>query len=241
MRTLLDDRYAPITSAVGFLDCRLDEAVRGLTEWREELYGSVETSKLSGFPSALESLLPLTTMGVRPRELLVEAGSWTAYFDCGFRGTDAVSTMGYLAKRLRKRGLAIRAVPHTLNRSATSGRAGSVQFELFGPLDTEFLNYVRTLAATWDGSRWEWDAWGTPQWFERLDHYKARRVRDRFTAELLDQYCQALGLDVFCEQFYGPRATLVRSAIEPPPTCEELTLEETQHMLHIRPSVDATA
>src|SRR5215471_1575801 len=29
-----------------------------------------------------------------------------------------------------------------------------VQFEMFGPLRTEFLNYVRTVSSTFDGSRW---------------------------------------------------------------------------------------
>jgi hypothetical protein len=74
----------------------------------------------------------------------VSAGSWTAYFDNSLRGTDAVSAVGYLSRKLQCQGLAIRVKPHTIGvPGVRRGRAGAVQFELFGPLQTTFLNYVR--------------------------------------------------------------------------------------------------
>jgi hypothetical protein len=69
---------------------------------------------------------------------------------------------------------------------------GSVQFEMLGPFKNDFLNYIRTVHASFDGSRWVFDAVGTPQDFEELDAYKAPRVRDRFTSEMLERYCKAL-------------------------------------------------
>jgi hypothetical protein len=237
MKTLLSDRFAPITSSIGFLQLGLDDAVEALTEWRRKLVGAVETDELdAGFPECLHALEPLTG-GVRPRELLVDGSDgWTAYFDCSLRGTDAVSTVGYLSRKVGCQGLAITTVPHTVGLTGVmNGQMGSVQFEMFGPLQTEFLNYVRTIALSYDGSRWVFEADGTEQWFEDLDAYKARRVRDRFTTEMLERYCKALDLDVFAPGTYGPRAVLVRTRVEVPKDGYVMTLDEVQRWLEIVP------
>jgi len=237
MKTLLSDHFAPITSSIGFLQLGLEDAVAALVEWRRKLVGAIETEELdAGFPQCLHSLEPLTG-GIRPRELLIEAADgWTAYFDCSLRGTDAVSTVGYLSRKVGCQGLAITTVPHTIGLPGmTNGQMGSVQFEMFGPLQTEFLNYVRTVAVSYDGSRWVFGANGTEQWFEDLDAYKARKIRDRFTTELLERYCKALDLDVFDADAYGPRAVLVRTPAEIPKDGYVMTLNEVQRWLEIIP------
>jgi hypothetical protein len=239
MRTLLNDRFAPITSSPGYLKLGLDDAVAALAAWRRRLSRGrpVSVEEVTDpFPECLHRLEPLTG-GVRPRELLVEASKgWTAYFDCSLRGTDAVSTVGYLTEAAGCQGLSIRAVPHTLGQPGPRhGQMGAVQFEMFGPLKTDFLNYIRTVHASFDGSHWVFDAVGTPQDFEEIDSYQAPRVRDRFTSEMLDRYCRALGLDVFNPQAYGPRAVLVRAEVQVPPTGKVMTLDEVQRWLEILP------
>ena len=239
MRTLLSERFAPTTSSMGFLRLEFDRAVRALADWRSELHEAVSVSELSvGFPEALLTLEPLVG-GARPRELLVEAsGGWTAYFDCLLRGTDAVSAIGYLTRRVGCYGLAVRTVPHTLGLKGTKhGRYGSVQFEMFGPDLLKFLNYVRTIEVTHDGSRWVFGADGEEQPFEETRAYEARRVRDRFTSEMLERYCQALGLDVFDPAAYGPRAVLVTSQVEIPPDGHVMTFDQVQRWLEIVPGV----
>lgn len=239
MRTLLNERFAPITSSIGYLRLGLDEAVGALAAWRRSLCDEVAVEEVTdGFPQALRSLEPLIG-GVRPRELLVEASDgWTAYFDCSIRGTDAVSTVGYLAQEVGCQGLAIRTVPHTVGLPGVkNGRFGSVQFEMFGPLQTEFLNYVRSIEATFDGSRWVFGATGTEQWFEEADAYRARRIRDRFTSAMLERYCKALDLDVFDATAYGPRAVLIRSHVEIPPNALVMSLDQAQQWLEIMPGM----
>jgi hypothetical protein len=173
MRLLLSDRYAPITSAIGFLELPLEEAGKGLLAWRKELFGwRTKASAVSGsLPEMLERLPPLTG-GVRPRELLVGTfgDRWTAYFDCAFQGSDPSSTVGHLSQALQCQGVTVSSVPHTVGTSlATPGRYGGVQFELYGPLQTDFINYVRTISAAHDGERWRFDADGTVQAFEQTD------------------------------------------------------------------------
>ena len=90
--------------------------------------------------------------------------------------------MGYLSRTLQCQGVVVVSVPHTVGTSLeTPGRLGGVQFELHGPLQTDFLNYVRTISVTHDGSKWRFDANGTVQAYEQTERYTARKVRDGFT------------------------------------------------------------
>lgn len=236
MKTLLDDRFAPITSSIGYLRQDLDSAADALIRWRRELFTVVESVQMmAALPECLPLLEPLTG-GARPRELLVEvSGGWTAYFDCSLRGTDAVSTIGYLSERIGCQGLAVVTVPHTVHDRGTGGQMGSVQFEMFGPLRTDFMNSVRSISASFDGNRWVFHASGTEQWFENSDAYKSRRIRDRFTAQMIDDYAKALELDVFDPAAYGPRAVLVSSNQVVPPSGSVMSLEEVQRWLGIVP------
>lgn len=234
----MSERYAPITSSIGFLEVPLDDAVEVVEAWRRSLYPAVSVSRLhDGFPDALLRLEPLTG-GSRPRELLVAAGRWIAYFDNSLRGTDAVSAVGHLTRKLQCQGLAVDVVPHTIGApGAREGRMGAVQFELFGPLDTGFLNYVRTVSVVFDGSKWQFNATGTEQAFEDIGSYRGRRVRDRFTSAMLERYCQALGLEVFDPSFYGPEAVLVESTVPRAPNGIVTTLQQAQSWLGIVPGM----
>jgi len=239
--TLLSDRLAPITSAIGFLQLPLAEAAETLAGWRRELHGAARTEEVfAALPEMLARLEPLT-LAVRPRELLVatERDDWTAYFDCGLHGGDPVSIVGHLTRTVRAAGVVVRSVPHTIGTIEQPGRHGAVQFELFGPLPTSFLNYVRTVSVAHDGSKWRFDATGTVQDFEDTERYTARKIRDRFTSEQLAAYCAAMGLRPFDEGFYRPAGILVESPVRLPPGAAELPLAETQRQLGIRPGVAA--
>ncbi|GBE23813.1 hypothetical protein BMS3Bbin02_00078 [bacterium BMS3Bbin02] len=187
-----------------------------------------------GFPEVLSLLEPLKG-GSRPRELLVAVGShWTAYFDGGLNGGDPISAIGHLSRTVKCQGVAVRTNPHTYDRvKRPSGRMGSVQFQLFGPLDTDFLNYVRGVSVTFTGSRWEFHANGTEQVFEEPEVYETRRVRDHFTTDMLERYCQALGIDVFSPGAYGPGAVLLTSHVRTAPGGYVMTLAEVQEYLGI--------
>ncbi|MFG1815003.1 hypothetical protein ACGFIF_14635 [Kribbella sp. NPDC049174] len=238
MITLLSDRFAPITSRFGFLELPLEEAGKGLLAWRQQLHGRAKARPVGGSLPELLGQLPPLTGGVRPRELLVgTAGDrWTAYFDCGFQGGDPVSTIGHLSQALQCQGVMLDSTPHTLGTGLeTPGRYGAVQFELYGPLPTDFLNHVRTISATHDGSRWQWDESGTVQAFEQPDHYTARKVRDKFTSELLAAYTAALGIHPFDESFYAGQGLLIETKLKVPRGGKSMSLEDTQTFWGIVP------
>jgi hypothetical protein len=239
MRTLFDERFAPITSSPGYLKLPLERAIDALVGWRRGLGVSVSVFETRGSLSeTIRSLEPLVG-GVYPRELLVEVSDgWTAYFDCGIRGTDAVPVIGHLTRRAACEGLAIAAIPHTaVSIGATTGRRGSVQFQMFGPVQTDFLNYVRTVAVDHDGQKWVFTTQGKEQPFEEPEAYQSGLVRSRFTSEMLERYCLALGLKAFDATAYGPRAALVVSDLSVPARALVKSLDEAQAWLGIVPGV----
>jgi hypothetical protein len=236
LRTLLNNVYAPITSAAGFINAELNDVGDALEQWSVSLYGPGVREKIDGgLDHLLRRLQPLR-MGSRPRIALVGMGEWTAYFDCGLRGTDPVGAMSVLSQRLLCQAVAITAIPHTLDPSGVhKGRMGATQFTLFGPLKTHYINYVRTVEDVFDGNRWVFNASGTEQPFEEPEKYTERRVSDRFTSDMLERYCIALGIDAFNAEGYGTEGIFIERNIPMRPDMVTMTLPQAQEWLGIRP------
>jgi hypothetical protein len=205
---LLDDRWAPVTSEMGFLEARAEDAAGSHAAWQRELLGphgvSVEVRPVTGsLEEVLSSLLPLTDSEVQRHLFIPTRSSWTAYVENGHGGTDAASSMRHMARRVGCRSLRVVAVPHTYRKG--QGRYGAVMLEMYGPhLNARHNNYLRALGASNDGGRWVFDQSGEPFPFEQVERYQERKVRDRFTFEMLKDYLRHLGLSPFEEDFYLP-------------------------------------
>lgn len=228
--TLLGDAYAPVTSSIGFLEAPLSQVAEALRNWRASIHGSARVIALDGgLVDNVHALEPLTG-GVRPRELLIatRGGQWTAVFDCGVQGGDQVTTVGFLARTIMCRGVVVVSVPDQRASQGLPERFGARQLQLFGPISTGFLNYVRTISLTRDGSRWRFDANGTVQDFEDVSAYSRKKVVEKFTAEMLVDYCAALGLAPFEEEFYSGPSALVTNPATPPPDAWVCTIVEVQ-------------
>lgn len=229
MRTLLDEQYAPITSRIGFINLPIDDATEVFVGWRRGLYGDVTVTDVGGdgFPLALHRLEPLE-LPSSPRELLVEMGAWTAYFDCGLHGTDPIGPVSVMCQFARCRGMAIRVIPDT------GLRLGAVSWELFADHPTSFLNYERSITLVNQGTRWVFETYGMPLPFEDLERYKRRRARDRFDSAMAEAYSRAVGVDAFDRDAYGPRAILVTHTDGAPPLMR-MALADVQARFGIQP------
>ena len=115
-----------------------------------------------------------------------------------------------------------------MERSQSKGTYGAVEFELFGPEKTDFLNYIRSISAANDGGRWRFATNGTPQPFEKLERYSVKKIADRLTPELLADYCKALEIQLFDEAFYGSRGLLISINDPLPRGWTGLTLEQAR-------------
>jgi hypothetical protein len=233
---LLEDRWAPVTSTMGFLELEAEPAAQAFATWQRGLPMShdstIEVLPVTGtLEQALSSLLPLTGGETRRRLFIPTRGAWSAYVSNQWTGTDAASPMRVMASLLRIRCLRVVAVPHTLRKNG-GGRYGSVMLDVFGPKQPgKILNYLRTLYAANDGGRWVFGQSGEPFAFEQVEKYQERRVRDRFTLEMLKDYLRHLGLCPFEEDFYlppGSRAWLVQKTGPSTTGGREYTLEEAR-------------
>lgn len=231
---LLNDCWAPVTSEMGFLENSAEQAAQAFASWQRGLMTprgiSVGLHSLSGSLEQMLVRIPPLNNAERRRHLFIPTRSaWTAYVDNGWNGTDASSAMGYMAEALGCRGLRVVAVPHTLRKK--SGRYGAVILEVYGPRQATGRNDLRTLYAANDGGRWVFGQSGEPFPFEKAEQYKASRVRDRFTFDLLKEYLLHLGLSPFEEDFYLPQgaaAWLVEKTGPVAPTQREYTLTQVR-------------
>jgi hypothetical protein len=113
------------------------------------------------------------------------------------------------------------------------GNYGALSFELIAAEPQGFLNYERTVYLMNDGGRWEFRAYGKVQPFEQTAQYDAKRLVDRFNSEMLEEYCRALGIDLFSESFYGPHGFLLVTDEPQPPGAKPKTLAEVQAKLDL--------
>jgi len=213
MMTLLCDELAPVTFKIGFLQAPFETVCRAFLEWKGRHLGRIESKRVSQpFREVLAELEPLTTV---PRRwlLLPTSGDWTAYFDNSATGPDPTASVGYLSSELKCRGVVAVCIPHTLDEECGRklGVYGAVQFELFSPDKTEFLNYDRTVSVAYDSGKWRFDANGKIQSFEENARYQSRRIRDRFTRGMLIRYCKSLGIVVDSPEFYRSPSLLISS------------------------------
>jgi hypothetical protein len=242
MDQLLHDQLAPITSEFGFVEAdsqtiadwyrvwdSSNVAARGVQVRRQVVAGSLA--------EMLQSLLPLTSVEARRYLFIPTRGSWTAYFDNGWQGSDA-ARLDYVASQLQCRAVRVVAVPDTLGTKADrfkKGRYGATIFELYGPRSTTFLNHERSIAVANDGGRWIFQQAGTPLPFEQLEAYGARSIRDRFNIELLDRYLQALGIHAFDEAFYKHEGVLLERVGPLAANVQEYSLDEVRQEFGARP------
>lgn len=234
---LLEDRWAPVTSELGFLESRAEHAARSFAAWlrglQDERGTAVQVRPVAGsLEHVLSALLPLTSPEPRRHLFIPTRSPWTAFIENVRGGTDASSAMAYMARTLSCRGMRVVAVPHTLR--GDKGRYGAVMLTVYGPNQTTGPRYLRALAVLNDGGPWVFEASGEPFPFEKLERYQARRVRDRFTLDMLKDYLHHLGLSPFDEDFYLPEgepAWLVEKIGPVYPHHKEFTLAQVREDL----------
>lgn len=216
MKSLLDGRMAPLTYSWGFLETDLEILKASLKRWSRISYRPSLPCAIREIPvpadlaESLRLLEPLTPTGAR--ELWLETASgWIGGFDNGLRGDPPIE---YLSKTVGCRGIKVSSCPNAYDAETNKGTYGGVAFSVYSPAARpgQIHNCERSVHAVNDAGRWRFEAFGDVQPYEEIEQYKARRVRDRFTPEMLERYCAAIGIRLFDPDFYcGPRALIVKA------------------------------
>jgi hypothetical protein len=204
MSELFGGKFAPVTNTIGFLRYDSSQAAQCFFDWQEEIQAkrgvSLVESKVQGdLGSAIQRLLPLTSVERRRYLFIPTRSNWTAFLDNGHLGTDVFAHLSYLAEKLACEAVRATYIPERRN-----NQYPVVMFELYGPTRSDFLNYVRSVAVSSDGRNWAFAAAGEVQPFEEIQRYSSRKIRDRFTPEMLDNYLSKLDIRAFDPDFYLP-------------------------------------
>ena len=230
---LLDHALAPLTFNWGFLDASVEAVSDRYARWQRMILHRVKIAAIDlPLAAALRQLEPLDR-GSQRVLFLSTHGPWTACFDNGVSGGNPATIVGELSRQLRCRGVACSCIPNTLTRDDARKRGtwGAVKFTLFGPEPREFLNVERSVSVINDVRGWEFKTIGTLQDFETPDRYAARSVADRFTPDMLDAYCRAVGIRLFDENFYGGTGVITHAYPWFLPKAPSMTLAEARAQL----------
>ena len=211
----------PIAWGVGYLARPYDDVRTALRDWLDELERRARWTELAG-DTLVDKLFRLAPIQAPwTRHLLVRtAGGWTACFDNWLLGGDQASWVGYLSRRLDCEAVIAAHIP------IGQYPYPATQFELLGPRGKPPLRYLRTISAgIFDEGRWRFDVSGEPQPFEQTERYTARRIRDRFTRDMLVRYLAALGIGADESSFYND-GVLVEELVSW--KCRSMSIEEAR-------------
>lgn len=177
-------------SRTGFVEVPFATALELTAGWHAELGREQSVQALP--PGLLDQLIRLAPLqSPWRRELLVEAGGWTAYFNNDVRGGDPTEWVEHLARVARRRGAVATHIPED-----------QYPFPLTR-LDLVGATTRSVMAGVYDQGRWQFEAHGEVQPFEETSTYEARLIHHRFTRSMLVRYLLALGIDADRASFYG--------------------------------------
>ena len=220
---------SPINLEFGFIEADAGAVASKFCEWQQSIGSQWKTEAVHGesFCDALESLLPLTNCTSLREIFMPTMSRWTAYFSNLLPNADAQSRMSVLARLLGCQALRVVNVENKVGQP--KARYGATILEVFGPGQEGKLNYVRSIAAANDGGRWVFEQSGEVQWFEEVEQYRERLVKNRFNREMLGRYLRALGIDSQDINFFRNNETLLLHRTDSPPRqLEYFTLEQAR-------------
>ena len=235
MKALLNNGRAPVTFGAGYIEASFSECCNEFTSWWKRL--GIEFETLSFEADLKEAMLRLEPLQMpQNRYLIAETRScWTAIFSNSRLGSDVTSAVYSTCKALGCYGVTIQCSPSLTKRKGKKTSIVSyaaTSFTLEGPQETEWLNQIRHVSARKDGGPWKFFQRGEVQPFEQVDQYENKHVRDRFTPEMLESYCAALGILAFDETFYRPKSFLLHQLTKFPSTSPRWTFQEAQAYLY---------
>lgn len=184
MMQLPSDLAGGTTSSVGFFQAGVEVIAEELS-----LIGQRGCVKLrSADLRTLIEFLPRRNDSYHSnrRDIIIPLNGWCAVVNNCQRGTDVGGLPMIAAQKYDCRG--IRAV------ATTESEHPAVMLEVYEPRISAPLNRRRLIYAMSDRGRWSFDTEGEPFDFEEVGKYSNRRIRDRFTPDMLERYLSALGV-----------------------------------------------
>jgi hypothetical protein len=201
MRFHYNGEIAPLMEVVFFVDADAEILANIMFEGAKKNPHpniSVEKKYLTG---SLKDVILQTMPYLYPKKILFipTKSNFTAYTN---NDMDVESGARYIvAKQLNKKVINVIVYINMFGK-VVNGWGGGV----FSYYSEDYHNPKRLLELSWDG-KWGFHQYGEPLPFEEIDKYKEKSAKDRFTPEMLDDYCKHFGIDFFNEDFYMPQGS----------------------------------
>jgi hypothetical protein len=206
---------APVTWYLGFIRAPAQNIADALVKQGRNTGKSVSTVELDGgLAEAVAALAPFTRRYYARKVIISTESEWCAIVNNSAIGFDPRPLVSHLAVELGVLSALVHCAPYESSWSGKkTSRNQATSLELYGPSrDERSSNLLRAISLVQDGPRWHFILDGELQEFEELDHYADASVRSRFTEELLERYCSAVGVRLFDTGFYGS-GLLVESSL----------------------------
>jgi hypothetical protein len=176
----------PTTDTAGYFRYRTE----ALADWLATALGPDWRRRRLSTDSLAEVVAHLAPQAPLSRYALLPVGDWTVLLNDGPNGTDLGVLPMHAARDLgcsAVRAVAILRKPD---------RFPATIMEVYEPTAPAPLRCRRSIYAADDGGRWTFGEFGERFAFEEEDAYARRRVRDRFTPDMLERYLRALSVPV---------------------------------------------
>lgn len=181
---LPSDVAGRITTNVGYFETDASRVAGWLAKIADRSIRTLPPMRLSDL---VKEIPPTTELrDFARRDLVIPLGGWCALLNNSVRGTDLGPLPWKAPMRLSCRGVravATAAPPHP-----------ATMLDVHAPDSEHPLHKRRGLYAESNDGRWSFGSSGEPFDFEEVERYSERRIRDRFTPEMLERYLIALGI-----------------------------------------------
>ncbi|VEI13428.1 hypothetical protein [Trueperella bialowiezensis] len=211
--TLFGNRFYPVTEGIGFIAAGVNELADSFETWRRTWDGGGEEGRFfhGDFEQLLASMEPLD----RSQTAFVQTANpqWTAVFS-----NDSTAGQGsdgsVAAKRLRCDYVQASIGFASENPATGFGAKAGWLFYYTMPSFPYGVNmYVQVSDQGNHRVKWQFDHSAAFMPFEDLASYEKRRIVDRFSPQMVIDYCRAVGIDPYNEEFYsGPIFVVENSA-----------------------------
>jgi hypothetical protein len=203
---LLRKQIGILGTSLGLIKASAKDSADQFQRWQTEIgkvhgYSMVSECISGDINSNLLKLFPLTAP-VRTKYLFLPTNSseWTAYFDNGVLGTDAVGLMSVMAQKLSTLTIRVTCSPNTMPSKVFSETRGSYGANILEVYNSQGVR--RVIYCANDGGKWKFGQSGEPFDFENMPQYLTRRISEKFTEEMLRNYLSNLAVDALDDSAY---------------------------------------
>ena len=187
MQLLFNEKLYPITCEMGFIESDFFDVIKFYIKWQSKIFRQygvklIKRDVSGNLEYVLKSLLPLISI-LPNRFLFIPTKSrWIMFLDNSHQGTDAQSSMAYMARKMNCRSLRVVACSDTL--VGNTGWLGATILSMYGKDIPGQYNCIRSIGVINEGDekrdRWSFDQFGTPFDFEDVKSKISKRLETKY-------------------------------------------------------------